>query len=910
MMKNKQKSKLAIFMLVSLAGLTACDSGDDPDVQAVPMPATTTAAIDGNFIKGTLAGAELGVLALNGTQISVSGQLVSDTQGRVSAILTTAPGYAFNGMHRLTATVVANSQMICDAVLCGDTPTGGELDATDLGAVQLHTLLWLRAPLGSNAGTAVAFQVNALTHFTSQLLTEAVAGGRNITALATFEPAQLEFSNQLLRILGVDLIGVNLFQQPLHSAESATVLAELTPLEQRLSLLNAAFAGFEADSTLAAHMQQAAEWLQLAAAGDVDAAILLRQQLAAALAQHHALTELGFEVDDILDLDLPLFQASGSSGPIRSYTKAAYLQGATITARGAISEAENELSAFDGDVQTKWLDNTAVPSAEEPGWLQLSYAEPVAINVLSITSANDAPDRDPENFRLLASQDGEQWLVLGSWAGERFEQRFEVRDFAFSNTLPYQHYRLEISKNRGDSNLMQLAEIELFGPVYPHQLQQPASISARGAISASETADKAFDKNVQTKWLDNTAVPTDEDPSWVEVSFAEAASVSYLAITSANDAPDRDPENFRLLASTDGGANWLELASFTGEAFDHRFQRRLFSLNNQLAFSNYRLEISKNKGDSSLMQIAEIELIGSPQPSLNHALNAAEIEERGAIGEGEAGIYAVDGDSTTKWLDNTAVPSDEEPSWIQLQLAESQAVTMLALTSANDAPERDPENFSLLASHDGDYWVRLGHWTGVSFDERFQRQSFALTNQLGFTHYRLDISKNKGDSSLMQVAEIELIGPVWQAVNHSLTGGASITERASISEGESGAKAFDNNPNSKWLDNAGVPSEEEPAWVELVLPQSVIVHTLAVTSANDAPSRDPENFRLLGSDNGSDWQLLGTWSGESFAQRFERREFPFLNGRDFSHYRIEITKNKGDDSLMQVANFELIGPAL
>ena len=113
------------------------------------------------------------------------------------------------------------------------------------------------------------------------------------------------------------------------------------------------------------------------------------------------------------------------------------------------------------------------------------------------------------------------------------------------------------------------------------------------------------------------------------------------------------------------------------------------------------------------------------------------------------------------------MPTAEAPAWASVALAEPQAVNMLALVSANDAPERDPENFSLLASNDGESWVNLGQWAGISFSERAERQTFAIANALGYSHYRLNITKNKGDNSLMQIAEIELIGPAMPALNHA-----------------------------------------------------------------------------------------------------------------------------------------------
>ena len=909
-MKTIQKRQLLCAMTAALALLTGCDSGDTPDANDAPAPVSTSAEIDASAVKGILTGAAVSVSALNGTTVN-STAIQTDSSGKASLTLTSAPGYAFSAVHKLAVTSNADSLMLCDLRLCGDTALGGEVSADALGAVTLTNLFWLKAPLGAAAdGTAEAsVQVNALTTFASQLLEAAIAGGRNVSALATLEPAQLEYSAQLLRILGVDMPAINLMQQPLQSADNAENFAQSSNQLIRLSFVNAAFAHIDADATLADSFAAAATQVALAAEGDETAATTLRQRLLDALQGHPVLAQLGLTPDSIIDIELPLVVADNSSGPIREYTTAAYLAGAQISYRGAISDSESGDQAFDGNAETKWLDNTAVPTAEAPAWLTLQFAEAQAVSVLSITSANDAPDRDPENFNLQASNDGESWLTLGQWAGVSFEGRFTAQDFAFNNSLPYRYYRLNITKNKGDTNLMQLAEIQLFGPVYPDQIQQGGSISARGAIGDAERADMAFDGLLSTKWLDNTAVPTAEQPSWVQIQFSDATAVSSLAISSANDAPERDPENFNLQASNDG-VSWLTLGEWAGESFDSRGQRRLFSTTNSLAYQYYRLNISKNKGDNSLMQIAEIELIGPAVPALNHALTATEVTSSGAISDAEAADYAFDGDSQTKWLDNTAVPSAEAPAWAAVVLAEPQAVNMLALVSANDAPERDPENFSLLASNDGEYWVSLGQWAGISFSERAERQTFAVANAMGYRHYRLNITKNKGDNSLMQVAEIELIGPQVQAQDHSDNAAAGVTERAAISDGEAGTMAFDNNPATKWLDNSGVPSVEAPSWLEISLPQPVIVNTFAITSANDAPERDPENFRLLGSNDGESWQQLGDWAGESFAARAERRSFSLLNGRSFSHYRIEITKNKGDNSLMQVAEFELIGPVL
>jgi hypothetical protein len=431
----------------------------------------------------------------------------------------------------------------------------------------------------------------------------------------------------------------------------------------------------------------------------------------------------------------------------------------------------------------------------------------------------------------------------------------------------------------------------------------------------------AFDNNVNTKWLDHNnwkGAPTAEDPSWVNVVLPEPKAVSTLVLTSANDSDSRDPENFNLQASSDGGVTWQTLASWVGESFDSRLQRRQFNLSNTLAFDTYRLNITKNKGDDTLMQIAEIGLVGPKLPDLNHGRTAgAIVTERNAISDAEAGAMAFDGKADTKWLDHNdwkGAPTEANPSWVQLQLPAPATVNKLAMISANDADSRDPQNFNIQGSNDGVHWVKLASWVGEGFEQRFERKLFSFSNQLAFSYYRVNITKNKGDDTLMQVAEIELIGPQYQSVDHSSAPGVVVSARNRIGDAESEAKAFDDDVATKWLDHndwKGAPTEANPSWIQLDLPAAKIVSSLAITSAGDADSRDPENFNIEGSnDGGKTWTRIGSWVGESWDSRAERKLFEMGNGFAFTTYRINITKNKGDDTLMQIAEIELIGPDL
>ena len=88
--------------------------------------------------------------------------------------------------------------------------------------------------------------------------------------------------------------------------------------------------------------------------------------------------------------------------------------------------------------------------------------------------------------------------------------------------------------------------------------------------------------------------------------------VSGLGLTSANDAPDRDPATFVLSGSNDGGATFTEIASGDVPAFGERFERQEVSFANDAAYSTYELIFPTTAGQSTCcMQIAEIELLGT-----------------------------------------------------------------------------------------------------------------------------------------------------------------------------------------------------------------------------------------------------------------------------------------------------------
>jgi len=89
--------------------------------------------------------------------------------------------------------------------------------------------------------------------------------------------------------------------------------------------------------------------------------------------------------------------------------------------------------------------------------------------------------------------------------------------------------------------------------------------------------------------------------------------VAGLSLTSANDAPDRDPASFVLSGCNDGGATFTEIATGDIAAFGARFERQEVSFDNSTAYTTYRVVFPTvaNADAANSMQIAEIELLGT-----------------------------------------------------------------------------------------------------------------------------------------------------------------------------------------------------------------------------------------------------------------------------------------------------------
>ncbi|NJM16720.1 MAG: hypothetical protein HC896_16330, partial [Bacteroidales bacterium] len=186
--------------------------------------------------------------------------------------------------------------------------------------------------------------------------------------------------------------------------------------------------------------------------------------------------------------------------------------GGLITASGEKPEAgEGKAQAFDNLSNTKWF------TATDTAWIQYQFAagNQYAISAYTITSANDAPARDPMNWKVYGSNNGADHTLIDTRTGISFSERYEKQYFFMDNATAYNYYRFELVSDVAQCCL-QLAEIELFdkrGGI----INVPPSTAITSPANGTEIKYNGEENSTTNILIEATAA--DSDGSISKVSF-------------------------------------------------------------------------------------------------------------------------------------------------------------------------------------------------------------------------------------------------------------------------------------------------------------------------------------------------------------------------------------------------------
>ncbi|PUZ25325.1 hypothetical protein DCC81_13555 [Chitinophaga parva] len=172
---------------------------------------------------------------------------------------------------------------------------------------------------------------------------------------------------------------------------------------------------------------------------------------------------------------LPVRIASVSSGNVDTMLRTAYfridsleIRSRDVTAGGTLS-VSNENSAgaaskegsshlVDNDYTTKFYTDKFNTTSF---WMQLAYETPQVVSAYTLTSGNDAPERDANTWKFQGSDDdGKTWVTLDDRSNFLFSARYQTVKFELNqpDNQPHKLYRVLISKNNGGGVKFQMEE--------------------------------------------------------------------------------------------------------------------------------------------------------------------------------------------------------------------------------------------------------------------------------------------------------------------------------------------------------------------------------------------------------------------------------------------------------------------
>jgi alpha-mannosidase len=383
---------------------------------------------------------------------------------------------------------------------------------------------------------------------------------------------------------------------------------------------------------------------------------------------------------------------------------------------------------------------------------------------------------------------------------------------------------------------------------------QTGTITAQGEHSPDETAAKAFDDSTATKWLDFANANPGTRASWIQYQYANGLqyAVTSYTVTSANDAPERDPADWRLLGSNDGGSTWTTLDVRTNQAFTARLQKQSFSLTNTTAYNVYRFQIDSvfNPASANSVQLAELEFNATP-----------------------AYLYWWSfGDGNVSTLPNSQ-NTFTNPGNYQVVLG----VTCGSQTGTNTA------------------LITVGPPLTATVSATPTNGAVPLAIQ-----FTTQASGGNGAKT-----------PYSTTGDHL----GMITAQGDNPPNEIAANAFDGTTATKWLDFANDNPGTRSSWIQYQYANGMqcLVSQYTVASANDAMSytnRSPANWQLLGSNNGgTNWTTLDARTNQAFTANYQTLTYNFANTNGYNLYRFQVDKvaNPATANCMQLSELAFMG---
>jgi hypothetical protein len=298
---------------------------------------------------------------------------------------------------------------------------------------------------------------------------------------------------------------------------------------------------------------------------------------------------------------------------------------------------EEPPKALDNNADTKYLNF----GGRYSGFIVTAGSS--TVQSFTLTTANDADDRDPASWELYGTNDAivsadnsmgrdESWALIGTGSVSLPAARKTTGPVVYvSNSTAYTSYRMIYPDLKGWNSIMQVADVAFYSTT---DGTGPSILGASDPILAiQERPDSRYPPhegpgNVVDNSLGKYLNFGKENSGFIVTPQFGASIIQGFQVTTANDAEERDPASWELYGTNDAIVsgqdstgdleNWVLIDSGSLSLPTERDTLAdLVSVSSSAAYTSYKMLFPtvKDAGAANSMQIAEVQFFGVPEPA-------------------------------------------------------------------------------------------------------------------------------------------------------------------------------------------------------------------------------------------------------------------------------------------------------
>ena len=459
---------------------------------------------------------------------------------------------------------------------------------------------------------------------------------------------------------------------------------------------------------------------------------------------------------------------------------------------------------------------------------------------------------------------------------------------------------------------------------------QQVDFTVRGGTnyeaSSNDGCEKAFDHNLETKWL------SESGDSYVDIEASEKVRLMGFTLVTAdgNEQSGHIPYEWEFWGTNDETALGNEINKWGGWTKLENVRN-----DNVVQKKNYTAHYYSINAPSTGYKYFRLKFVNSPWqlseiiPAYAREYQPPYIALDGYGATGESFYYLFDNNTGSKWCQGDWGEGDKAENalwWVVFKTSSPIAVSGYTFTTANDANGRDPKSWTLYGSNsesqpgkDDGSWEVIDSKTDQSFTtERFTDQHFDVDNSTGtaYKYFKLEITSVRGGGNMTQISEFKLDGLGYNDTEDKL-----ICYRNMVTWGDGSASyLFDGNPDTKFGGGFKAPTDGHGSYVTFGHASqkqiSITGYSMQVANEWGYYGRIPKSWTLYGGNDEntpeSTWEEIHTVTDDKQLTRSDKvltRGYYHLDApsKPYKYFKIVFTEvcSGGD---LQLAELVLYYP--